>query len=128
MKKLFLSTIAVLAASTVTASALEAGEVRGAYSADAFDGADEKWRRLTANRIKGCGRFGDKSKSRLDVLVDSYLAIGAALNANDDGAAVAATERLSRAININDRFESCWNGISRRNGVSSDFRKMIKKV
>lgn len=128
MKKLVLSTIAAIAASTMTASALEAGDVRNAYAPDAFSDADATWRRITANRIDECGRYGDKRKSRLDVLVDTYLAIGDALDANDDGAAVAATERLSRAISINGRFEKCWDRISRRNGVSNDFRAMIKDL
>ena len=126
MKKLIILTVAAMAASTMSASALEASEVRSAYSPDAFDDADANWRRVTANRINECGRYGDKRKLRLDVLVDSYLAIGKALDANDNSGAVAATERLSRAININDRFGTCWDRIARRSGVSKDFREMIK--
>ncbi len=128
MKNLIILTAAAMAASTMSAVALEADDVRSAYSADAFDGADADWRRITANRVDGCGRYGEKRTARVDVLIDRYLAIGEALDANDNAAAVTATERLSRAINLNGRFEMCWDKISRRNGVSRDFRDMIKDL
>ncbi len=128
MKKVVLTAAAAFAAMSMTASALEMGELREAYSPDAFSNADANWKRITANRINACSRYGEKRKSRVEVLVDRYLAIGKALDANDAGGAVAATERLASAVNLNDRFEECWRQISRRNGVSREFRAMLSDM
>jgi|GEM_PF-3077548 len=126
-KKVLIAVAASMLASS-PALAAEYSEIRDGYSTEAFADADDRWRRLTSNRYDGCSRYGDKSKSRLDVLVDSYLAIGQALDANDEAATMAATERLSRAINVNDRFGECWKSIARRGGVTREFRDMIAKM
>ncbi len=128
MSKRLLVAVAATIAAAMPAAAAEYSDIRDSYSADAFADADERWRRVTANRIDECSRYGDERKLRLNVLVDSYLAIGTALNANDETATMAAAKRLSRAINVNGRFEECWDQISRRAGVSREFRSMIKDM
>jgi hypothetical protein len=108
-----------------SAHAVTADELRSAYSADAFAGADADWRRLTANRIDECGRYGKDRKLRVDVLVNAYDAIGSGLESGDDEAAMKAAKRLSRAINANGRFAECWDRIARRQSVSREFRSMV---
>ncbi len=128
MSKTILAAFAALIAVSATAVAADYAELKEGYSSEGFANADERWRRLTSNRYGACSRYGDKTNTRLNVLVDSYLAIGSALDANNEAAAMAATERLSRAININGRFEECWNEVSRRAGVTREFREMIKRM
>ena len=128
MTKIFLAAVAASMAIAAPAIALDYSDIRDGYSADAFSGADERWRRITSNRYGECSRFGDKSSTRLDVLVDRYLAIGEALEANDETAAMAATEKLAKAIKVNGRFEECWNKVSRREKVPADFRAMLDSM
>ncbi len=109
-----------------TAQAADIEELKNAYSESAFEDADANWRRLTANRIDECSRYGKNRKLRVDVLVDAYNSIGAGLDAGNDEAAMKSAKQLSRAINANDRFEECWDSIARRQGVSREFREMIK--
>ena len=128
MSKTMLAGFAALVAMSTPAFAADFAEIKAGYSTEGFAEADERWRRLTSNRYDECSRFGDKSNTRLNILVDRYLAIGTALESNNEAAAMAATERLSRAINTNDRFEKCWDQVSRRADVSREFRDMIKKM
>lgn len=128
MSKTILAAFAALVAVSAPAIAVDYSELKSAYSAEGFAGADERWRRLTSNRYAECSRYGDKSNTRLNVLVDNYLAIGEALQSNNEAAAMAATERLSRSINNNKRFEACWNSVARRADVSREFRAMIKDM
>lgn len=128
MSKSIMVAIAASIAISAPAMAADYAEIKAGYSADGFAKADERWRRLTANRYNECSVFGDKSNTRLNVLADSYLEIGTALESNNEAAAIAATEKLSRAINANNRFESCWNQVARRADVPLEFRNMIKKI
>ena len=128
MSKTMLAAAAALVAMSAPAFAADYAEIKAGYSTEGFAKADERWRRLTSNRYDECSRYGDKSNTRLNVLIDGYLAIGTAIDSNNEAAAMAATERLSRAINLNERFEKCWDQVSRRADVSREFRDMIEKM
>lgn len=128
MSKYFFITIAAAMTIATSAGAADYSEIRDGYSTDAFSDANERWRRITSNRYDVCSRYGDKSNTRLNVLVDRYLAIGEALDANDEAATMAATKKLARAVNINGRFAECWNTIARREGVSAEFRDMLNEM
>lgn len=122
--------MAAFAAATMmgAASAASIDEIEASYSPEAFADDDENWRRITANRIDECGRYGDNRNLRLNVLIDRYNAIGSALDSGDSESAMKAAKSLSRAINANGRFEKCWDTVARREGVSRDFRNMIKDM
>lgn len=128
MSKTILAAFAAFVAVSAPATAADYSQIRAAYSEEGFAGADERWRRLTSNRYDECSRYGDKSNTRLNVLVDNYLAIGEALQSNNQAAAMAATERLSTTINSSKRFKGCWNTVARRADVSREFRDMIKQM
>lgn len=116
-----LAVIAIAAA----AFAADLNAVRGAYVADAFDGADANWRRQVANRHQECGVFGKDRQRRVDLLVDRYNALGDALTAGDDAAADSAAQSLANAINANSRFGECWETLSKRARISGDFTTAI---
>ncbi len=118
--------VAALLAAT-SASAIEYNDLADAVDTAAFENADADWQRLTANRISECGVFGRDGKRRINVLVERYRALADAVSAGDESAATSAAQSLSRAINANSRFETCWNKIARREGLSSGFTRMIKK-
>lgn len=107
-------------AQAATYSDLEAG-----YNPQAFQSADDDWRRITANRIEECGRFGGDNLRRIDVLVDRYLAIGEAIDNSDEQAAVEAAKSLSKAIEANARFEKCWYEIARKEKIGRKFARTI---
>lgn len=126
MKKI----LSVVLATTVfglagAASAQGMNDVVETYKADAFDNADDRWRRITANRIDECGNYGDTRNSRLNVLIDRYQAIGEAMAQGNNAGAERAAKALSEAINANSRFEKCWTKVARRAGVSRDFTDAI---
>ncbi len=125
MSKSILVAVAAAFAIVTPAAAVEYSDIRNAYSSEAFSDADADWRRLTANRIEACSRYGKERKTRVNLLVDSYLAIGKALDANDEAATMKAAKRLSKASTLNGRFEECWDKIARRNGVSREFLSML---
>jgi tRNA G37 N-methylase TrmD len=131
MKNPALALTAALAAITsmaaTSASAFEYGALAANVNTAAFEKADDRWRRVTGNRIAQCGAYGQEGKRRIDVLVDRYRTLADAVSAGDESAALSAADSLSRAINANDRFETCWTKISRKEGVSGKFSRMIKK-
>ncbi len=128
MSKPLLAAVAAAFAVITPAAAVEYADIRNTYSSEAFADADDQWRRITANRHDSCSRYGKERKTRVGLLVDSYLAIGDALDANDEAATMKATKRLSRAINLNGRFEDCWDTISRRAGVTREFQSMLDDI
>jgi hypothetical protein len=130
MKKTALALAATLVATTslaaTSASAFEYNALAAAVDTAAFENADDNWKRMRANRILECRSFGKDRIRRVDVLVDRCRALADAVSAGDENAAINAAGSLSRAINANPRFETCWKRISRKQGISSKFTRMIK--
>lgn len=130
MKKTALAFAAALVATTslaaTSASAFEYSALAAAVDTTAFENADESWRRKSANRVAQCGAFGSEGNRRVDVLVDRYRALADAVSAGNESVAVNAADSLSRAINANPRFETCWKKIARKQGISGQFTRMIK--
>ncbi|NOX81860.1 MAG: hypothetical protein GXP06_02500 [Alphaproteobacteria bacterium] len=130
MKKTALAFAAALVATTslaaTSASAFEYSTLAAAVDTTAFENADDAWRRMHAKRISECRSFGKDRIRRVDVLVDRYRALADAVTAGDESAAINAAGSLSRAIKANPRFETCWKRISRKQGISSKFTRMIK--
>ncbi len=131
MIKSALAFAAAFAATTTlaatSASAFEYGALADTVNTAAFQDADDKWRRVVGNRISQCGAYGQEGERRIDVLVDRYRTLVDAVSAGDEGAATSAADSLARAINANSRFGACWAEISRKEGVSGKFTRMIKK-
>lgn len=107
------------------ASAASYSELADIYNRSAFQQADDDWRRFKVNRIGECGRIGRSHTRRVDILVDRYRAIGAAMDAGSQETAVAAAKSLSAAIERNSRFGKCWTRISRPEGLTRKFRTLI---
>ena len=127
MKRIFLSA-AVGAAAVTGAAYADMGDVRSNYNSEAFSEIDDDWRRITTNRFGTCGTIGSSDTRRIDVLIDQYLEIGAALNAGNQSGAEEAARTLAATIDRNSRFEDCWRQISRRQSVSRSFTKAITKL
>ena len=107
------------------ASAATYSDLINVYNSEAFQGADEGWRRSKASRIVDCGRFGKSKSRRVDILADRYLAIGAAIDAGSQSDAIEAAQALSSSIERNSRFGNCWKRISRSEGLTSKFQRLI---
>ena len=121
-----LAVIAIAAAALAgPAFAADLDAARSAYVAGAFDDADADWRRRVANRHQECGMFGSDRQRRVDLLVDRYDALGAALTAGDNAAASAAAQSLSSAIGANSRFGECWKTLAKRGGISDAFTRAV---
>ena len=124
-----LSKVAQIATAAVIAGALLIGgtafadvaALKTEYVDGAFSGADTNWRRLMANRYSECGTFGTQDDRRIDVLISKYEAIGDALNSGSEGAAADAAHSFAATLGESKYFASCWNSISRKNGVSRGF-------
>lgn len=117
-----LSSIAFVAPASAAASF---EKIASTVEADAFAEADDDWRRLMIGRVGACGEFGSNGLRRIDVLIDRYNAIAAAVSANDEAGAMSAGASFSNAVNSNARFSECWQAISRRVGVSSRLSAMF---
>jgi len=121
-----LAVIAIAAAALAgPAFAADLDAARSAYIAGAFDNADADWRRLVANRHQECGSYGKDRRRRVDLLVDRYNALGAALNGGDEAAVSEAAQSLAAAIGANARFGDCWEKLAKRGGISGDFTRAI---
>ena len=127
MKKTAL--IAFAGAMLVSGAALAGADgVKEYYVSGAFDDADSDWRRITSNSTRECGAFGNKDVRRIDILIARYEALGEAIDAGDDAAISEAAQHFNQAVSLNERFEACWDKISRKNGISSSFKKEVAKA
>ena len=124
------ATIPFFAATLFAGAAFAAtiDEVRTAYDTDAFSNATERWRSITADRIRECSRYGRNDELRLNVLIARYEAIGEALAAGDENGAMAATETLAQTVYQNPRFQTCWRRIAKKGGVSREFSLMLRDM
>lgn len=102
-------------------------KIQESYVQGAFSDADEDWLRITANRYGDCGEFGSDGLRRIDVLVARYNALGEALSSGDQQAAMTAAQHLSAAIENGRRFESCWDSVSRKQGIKTSFKRQVAK-
>ncbi len=131
MKKSTLAFAATLVATTslaaTSASAFEYSALTETVNTAAFEDADDTWLRVTGNRIDQCGAYGQEGNRRIDVLVERYRTLADAVSAGNQSAALSAADSLASAVNANSRFEACWTKISRKQGVSGKFTRMLKK-
>lgn len=102
-------------------------KIQETYVQGAFSDADDDWLRITANRYGDCGEYGSQGLRRIDVLVARYNALGEALSSGNEQAAMTAAKRLSAAIEGSTRFESCWDSVSRKQGIKSSFKRQVAK-
>jgi len=100
-------------------------DVQEGYVKGAFESADNDWRRITVNRNDVCGSYGKNGTRRIDVLINDYEAIGAALDSGNTSGATSAAKELGKSINRNSRFKSCWRKISRSKGISTSFTSAV---
>ncbi|MEX6632736.1 hypothetical protein [Hyphococcus lacteus] len=103
-------------------------DVQDGYVKDAFESADNDWRRITVNRNDVCGSYGKNGTRRIDVLISDYEAIGTALDGGNSSDATKAAKELGKSINRNSRFKSCWRKISRKNGISTSFTSAVSSL
>lgn len=106
----------------------DAASLKDSYVPGAFDSADDDWRRITVNRTAECGEFGRNDNRRIDILISRYEALGEALERGNAAAIDEAAESLNSAVTANRRFERCWDVISRKKGVGSDFKREVEKA
>ena len=126
MKIPVITLVATLMAATSVA-AIEYNDFADAVDVAAFEGVTDDWKRKTGNRFSECGVYGQDGNRRVDVLVSRYRALADAVSTGDESAATSAAQSLSRAVNANNRFKSCWKKIARNEGFSPDFTRMIIK-
>lgn len=126
--KTLLAIVASGALFTGPAFAIDASELREAYSSDAFENDGSVWRRTMAKRYDECSFYGSRQNTRLEVLLTRYYQIGSAFEAGNEAGAVKAAEALAQTIAANSRFAGCWDLMARRGGVDADFRKLIEKA
>jgi hypothetical protein len=103
-------------------------EVSDNYKSDAFNAADEDWLRNMENLYSECGEFGNSGYSRIQVLALRYQALGEALDSSNQTAVSEAAQKLSKAIGTNGRFETCWDKVSRMEGLSKKFKRDLKTL
>lgn len=127
MNKYFAGAMIMFAIGASPAAA-DYAAVESGYVATAFEDADENWFRITGNRISECGVYGKNKKTRAEVLVGRYKSLGAAMASGDQDAAITAASRLGDAINANGRFETCWDKLSRKEGIRSSFKRALEDL
>lgn len=126
MKKTAL--VAVAGAFALSGAAFaDYSKIQETYVQGAFADADDDWLRLTVNRYGDCGEYGSQGLRRIDVLVDRYNALGDALSSGNQEAAMAAAKSFSSLIEGSTRFESCWDSVSRKQGIRSSFKRQVAK-
>ena len=106
----------------------DAESLKETYIAGAFDGADDDWRRIIANRTRECGAFGANGARRIDILIARYEEVGEALAGGDDAAIAAAAQKFAKTAAMNERFEACWDKIAIKQGVSGKFKREAAKL
>ncbi|MCK5749644.1 MAG: hypothetical protein KAH44_25740 [Oricola sp.] len=127
MKKTAL--IAFAGAMMISGAAFANAEsVKENYVSGAFSDADEDWLRITANRIPDCGTYGSNDRRRVDLLVATYNALGDALESGDEAEIETAAANFNKVVGANSRFESCWDSISSKKGVSGKFKREVAKM
>ncbi|HXI87173.1 MAG TPA: hypothetical protein VNH64_06915 [Parvularculaceae bacterium] len=120
-----LAALAIAAASPAFAKSESFAKIAAAVKINAFDKADENWRRIIANRFSVCGVYTNNGDRRIDVLIEEYQTLADAVSQNDEPAAMAAGRRLAATVAASPRFEDCWQEISRRVGVKSRLASMF---
>ncbi len=121
--------IAFVSAMLVAPAALASfDDVKQDYDASAFSDADSDWRRLTVNRVGDCGSYGSNNTRRIDVLIDKYQALGDAIQSGNNAAASEAAHDLADTITSTSRYESCWDAIARKKGISRTFKRELLKL
>jgi len=121
--------LALTGAFMISGAALaDVASVKESYVAGAFSGVDDDWLRITVNRHGDCGEYGSSGNRRIDVLIARYDAIGEAIESGDENATVEAARDFAKVVGINSRFESCWDVISRKEGIKSGFKRQVAKV
>lgn len=110
------------------AALADASGVKEKYVPGAFADVDDDWLRITANRTPDCGTYGSNGNRRIDLLVSTYNALGEALESGDAAEIETASANFNKVVSANSRFESCWDTISAKKGVSGSFKREVAKM
>lgn len=121
--------LALAGAFMISGAALaDVASVKESYVSGAFADADDNWLRITVNRHGECGEYGSSGNRRVDVLIARYNAIGDAIDSGDEAAVEQAAKSFAAALDSSSMFESCWDQISRKEGIKSGFKRQVAKV
>ena len=127
MKALFCALGISMIPLAVSAASYE--EVASLVAVDAFQDADDDWRRRMSQQKSECGYYGSQyDVRRVDILVERFNALAEAVSGNDESAAMEAGKSLYSAIDANPRFEACWRHVSRRAGVPSRLKRVLGSI